>query len=391
MQPEQSETPPSAPTPQPSAPEPEAQKHGLAAWIKSHRLICTLVVIIVLLLGGLLWAVATGKRQDNSQTDTAQTQANTATETPSAVGQKVEGLQLDPNKDYGDTYADGVLPVGDNKYATSGAKKGYLYACEQYAQNLAATAGGAGTRGPWFVHNNTEYDLNKKISVQGKISWHGNFSNKVSGDTRTITTNDLPLNHTTGLFPIASGDPAHMYDANPNSIASQSLTYALDAHPAYGNPSCVTGEVGIMLTGVAMFSGLDAGGRDAGAWEVQDGCEGHPQSTGEYHYHTLSSCIKDTSVSKVIGFALDGYPITGPKVGDKNYLTTADLDTCHGIVSEVTLDGKNTTTYHYVLTQDYPYSVSCYRGTAIQPPGQHEGGPNRAALDSNTRLAPKNP
>lgn len=134
------------------------------------------------------------------------------------------------------------------------------------------------------------------------------------------------------------------------------------------------GEVGVMLTGVALFNAFDAGGRDAGAWEIQDACEGHPQGSGLYHYHTLSSCIKDVSVSTVVGFALDGFPITGPKVGDKNYLTTSDLDECHGIVSEVTLDGKKTTTYHYVMTQDFPYSASCFRSKAIQSPGQHAGG-----------------
>ena len=92
--------------------------------------------------------------------------------------------------------------------------------------------------------------------------------------------------------------------------------------------------------------------------------------SSEYHYHTLSSCIDDTSVSTVIGYALDGFPITGPKVGAQSILTTADLDECHGITSTVTLDGKSVTTYHYVMTQDFPYSVSCFRSTPIlaRPP-----------------------
>jgi hypothetical protein len=123
-----------------------------------------------------------------------------------------------------------------------------------------------------------------------------------------------------------------------------------------------------MEAGVALFDAFDAGGRDAGAWEVQDGCAGHPQMSSEYHYHTLSSCIGDTSVSTVIGWALDGFPITGPKVGDHNVLTTADLDECHGITSTITIDGQRVTTYHYVMTQDFPYSVSCFRSTPIQPP-----------------------
>lgn len=127
-----------------------------------------------------------------------------------------------------------------------------------------------------------------------------------------------------------------------------------------------------MLNGVALFNALDAGGRDAGAWEVQDSCDGHPQSDGIYHYHTLSSCIKNVSVHTVIGFALDGFPITGPDISSKNILTTDDLDECHGIVSQVNLDGKNVTMYHYVMTEDFPYSVSCFRGKPITPPGQQQ-------------------
>ena len=75
----------------------------------------------------------------------------------------------------------------------------------------------------------------------------------------------------------------------------------------------------------------------------------------------------------MIGFALDGFPITGPKVGTNNILTTSDLDECHGITSTITLDGKPVETYHYVMTQDFPYSASCFRSTAAQPPGQPAG------------------
>lgn len=67
-------------------------------------------------------------------------------------------------------------------------------------------------------------------------------------------------------------------------------------------------------------------------------------------------------------------PITGPKVGDDNILTTSDLDDCHGITSPITLDGKQVETYHYVMTQDFPYSGSCFRARASQPPGRPAGG-----------------
>jgi YHYH protein len=305
------------------------------------------------------------------------------TSTPSLA----ETPQLDIAKSYGNKYANGLLPVGDSKYSTTSAKKGSLYVCSQYAQNLTSDKGGASTRGPWFTNNNTQYDINKKVHIHGSVSWKGSFSNTVANGKRTITTNDLPLAHTTGTFPVSSSDPAYSYDRNPNTISAQSLTYNLAASPTYGTPQCMGGEVGVMLTGVAIFNAFDAGGRDAGAWEVQDDCSGHPQSSGEYHYHTLSSCIQDVSVHTVIGFALDGFPITGPQVSSGNVLTTDDLDECHGISSQITLDGKQFTSYHYVMTQDFPYSVSCFRATPASPPGM-QGGQQQSTQSQSQGSAP---
>ncbi len=95
-------------------------------------------------------------------------------------------LTLDTSKDYGDKYADGVLPVGDNKMVTDAAKTGYIYGCSQYAQNQKTCNAGAETRGPWFTNNNTEYDLNKKLAVQGNKTWNGSFSNQVERQIRAL-------------------------------------------------------------------------------------------------------------------------------------------------------------------------------------------------------------
>src|SRR5262249_61551533 len=38
-----------------------------------------------------------------------------------------------------------------------------------------------------------------------------------------------------------------------------------------------------------------------------------------------------------------------------------------------TLDGKQVETYHYVMSQDFPYSASCFRAQATRPPGQPAG------------------
>ena len=120
-----------------------------------------------------------------------------------------------------------------------------------------------------------------------------------------------------------------------------------------------------MTNGVALFNGFDADLRDAAAHEVQDSNNGHPQGNSEYHYHNLPAWAHDATVSAVIGFAYDGFPITGPVVEKGKYLTTADLDECHGLTSDVVLDGKTVTTYHYVMTYDFPYSVSCFRGAPV--------------------------
>lgn len=279
-----------------------------------------------------------------------------------------DGLKLDPVKNYGDKYADGILPVGDNQYSTTTAEKSKVYLC--HANFVPASQAGAQKRGPWFTNNNTEWDINKKAAISGSVEWESKITYALQNGSRVINTNDLPDHHT-GIFPVSQTDPARFYDANPNTIKEQTLTYSVSASPSYGTPQCMGGEVGIMITGVALFNGFDAGGRDAGAWELQDSCDGHPQGDGEYHYHTLSRCITDTSVSKVIGYALDGFPITGPKIAENNILTTDDLDECHGIVSTITLDGKQVQTYHYVMTQDFPYSASCFRATASQPPRTH--------------------
>lgn len=364
-------TPPENPVPKPPdavPPPPEQPQIYAFPPKKSHaRTVIALIILVILLsaAGYLYYSNHTSTKKNITAASTTQNASKISSSTGTAAG-----LQLNPTKNYGNKYASGLLPVGDNKYSATESKTGYIYVCSGYANNIQNAQGGAGRRGPWFV-GTTQYNINQKTQVRGSVTWQSSFSNTVSGDTRTISSNGLP-NHATGIYPIQATDPAYVYDKNPNSIKAQSFTYSLSANPTYGTPHCMGGQVGVMLTGAALFNGFDAAGRDAGAWEVQDGCSGHPEKTGTYHYHTLSSCIKDVSVSTVIGYALDGFPITGPKVGDNNFLTTSDLDECHGIVSQVTVDGKKVTTYHYVMTQDFPYSASCFRSTAIDPPGSHQ-------------------
>jgi hypothetical protein len=268
------------------------------------------------------------------------------------------------------------LPVGKTMTKPT---VGGLWTCQ-----TSFNGGGAFTTGPWFNDDGT-FAKTKKYTVDGSVSWpNASFKISKSGSQRVFTSNDLPIDHTTGTFPVVSTSNAYKVDRNPNSIKTQSLSLSVPLHPkAASVPSCVAGEVGILKSGVALFDAVDAGGRDAVAYEVQDSCDGHPQNTGEYHYHSVSSCVltkldAGTGRSNLVGYAYDGYGIYGPRDAHGNVLSSADLDVCHGITSKVRFNGKLQRIYHYVATADYPYTVGCFHGTSsLHGPtgGGGTGGP----------------
>ena len=255
-----------------------------------------------------------------------------------------------------------ALPLGDGKYTTypNAAKKGYVYSCGPHTGG-----GGAQVNGPW-IHGKT-WDSTAKVSVSGSVHWKSVLKISVSGSRLRISGNGLP-SHTTGVFPIPPSDPAYQYDRNPNSIQARQFSYSLPAKPkAAAKPSCIAGPIAVMLTGALLYDGLDAEGRDAVAHEVQDRCDGHPDPTGSYHYHSLSPCARVGKSATLVGYAFDGF---GIYAGGKA-VSTVDLDICHGTTSVVPWRGKQVRMYHYVMTADFPYSLSCFRGTPVRtrPPG----------------------
>jgi hypothetical protein len=191
----------------------------------------------------------------------------------------------------------------------------------------------------------------------------------VQGTKRVITSNDLPIDHSTGTFPIASTDPAYAYDRNPNSIEAQHISWSLPANPkAAAKPSCTSGgAIGILNDGVLLFNALDGEGRDAGAHEVLDACGEHPQMGDMLHHHDIPSCLLKgaSGRSTLVGFALDGYGIYVERSANGALLTNTDLDACHGRTSTVLWNGKKQRIYHYDATLEYPYTVGCFHGTPI--------------------------
>lgn len=256
-----------------------------------------------------------------------------------------------------------ALPLGDGKRSTA-PKRGYVYSCQL---QFSSSAGGAAKEGPWITGDT--WNVNSKIAVRGTEYWqNASFNALVSGFTRAISGNGLPVRSPTGIFPVQKDDPAYEFDRNPNTITAQGINYSLPTDPAFAPvSSCVPmGAVGVMLNGVALYNALDGRGDDAVAHEVQDGCNGHPEKTGEYHYHGPSTCVVGAEErNKLIGYALDGFGIYSRFDAKGHEYTNTDLDECHGTTTPVMWNGELTEIYHYVVTQEYPYTVGCFRGTPV--------------------------
>jgi hypothetical protein len=247
----------------------------------------------------------------------------------------------------------GPLPLGDGKLS-SGPRVGYLWACGR-----PPGGGGAQRDGSWI--RGATWDPAAKIVVGGEVSWPSRLAIEPTAATRRLTGNGLP-SHATGVFPIRPDEPAYRFDRNPNPVQPQQLDMSLPAAPARAaQPSCLPmGQIGLMLTGAALFNAIDLQGRDASAHEVQDRCGGHPELRGQYHYHSVSPCADDpgTGHSALVGYALDGFGLYGNRGIDGKRLRNDDLDECHGHTHAI----EGTEAYHYHATDEYPYTLGCFRG-----------------------------
>lgn len=219
---------------------------------------------------------------------------------------------------------------------------------------------------PWVDTAAGAWNLTTKVAVAGDVAHDARFSATHTGSSEVLSGNGLPAH--SGVFPVASGDPADAYDPDPNSVTSDPIDVTLPYDPqAASSPSCIGGVVGVMSDGIPMFNAFDAAGNDAAAMEVQDTCHGHPNQTG-YHYHALSPCLLGGSAlttTTQVGWAFDGYGIYVEYDSNGNLLTDASLDACHGRTSTVMWHGQAVSVYHYDMTIEFPYSVACYHSTPI--------------------------
>jgi hypothetical protein len=185
---------------------------------------------------------------------------------------------------------------------------------------------------------------------------------KVCSSTYVFTTNDLPP-YKTAYYGTSSANytawdtQSGTRNKNPNTIASQSITMTIPKTPTLKTSSLDAtmgagiDAVGISTYGVVYFNNQAAPGDSlATEFQTMDTGDGHPQNTGKYHHHTEP--VKLTSNdSKLIGVALDGYPIYGKKAQDDTYPT---LDP--------------TTNTRQCTTTEFPSGTYCYHvanGTGV--------------------------
>ena len=249
----------------------------------------------------------------------------------------------------------------------------------------------------------------------------------IEGNLRVIVANGMP-DHTTGRFPNAD---------NPNRILVQSYRYTVPVRPVVNaRPTPLPAQpFGIALNGVLFDPGTAEywqNDRSSG-WHYDalgnafslglDANHAHVQPNGAYHYHgipvaLLARLSGGKAVVTLLGWAADGFPIYGPwgrdgvdpdgsvrllrssyrvKAGSRPQLAgqpggnhdgifvedfeyvagSGDLDECSGRVG-VTPEFP-AGTYHYVLTEDFPFVPRAFRGTPDPsferrgPPGGQKG------------------
>ncbi len=183
----------------------------------------------------------------------------------------------------------------------------------------------------------------------------------LDGDFVVIETDDIP-DHNSPYFGVGhqnyesynGSNPA--FHLNPNTIQEQSFVIRIPLNPgeASSKQNTQLGAIGVAVNGVVIFNQY-AGPDQPLTNEINsfDQYNGHPQQTGEYHYHLEPSYLTgNNGPSSLIGFLLDGFPVYGPEE-DNEVVTNADLDAYHGH-SHATADFLNGI-YHYHITSEDPY------------------------------------
>jgi hypothetical protein len=248
---------------------------------------------------------------------------------------------------------------------------------------------------PWVDQKTNSIILSKIPYVNGSVGAKyydplgSLFSISNDENYRYFKGNGIPSTRM-GIFPVKRGTRAypHYADApgghDPKSgipgydyssaaaigISPYNLDIIVPKNPIYSDtPQPINSLIiGVTLTGTVWHAEIANASQDSWYNPISilpiDECFGHPYSE-QYHLHAYSwKCLEDRQCGPflLLGYALDGYGIYGPYDKNGKIITNAQLDECHGLVSEVLWEGKLTNIYHYVLNNEYPYSIGAFRG-----------------------------
>jgi len=243
-------------------------------------------------------------------------------------------------------------------------------------------------------------------SVQGSVRYSiPSFKITSTSTTRRFQGNGIPSVQT-GIFPVRPNDPAYPYysaatvqspwnTADKIPITPYQLDITVPLNPTYNNtPECINLQrtliVGVSLNGdtfhhnIATSIGVDA--VDPLTALPLDLNFGHPYTT-QYHRHAyiwkIQAQTASNQHSSLIGYALDGFGMYGPKGENGVLLTNQQLDVCHGHIHNITWNGQVRNMYHYHANNEFPYAPACFRGTPTYPSEKYAHDP------ATHRVAPR--
>jgi YHYH protein len=315
-----------------------------------------------------------------------------------------------------DASADGAS--ADSASADAMAGDGAAASCSM--PGAVTTATPATAESPTSNFNVTLLACTKTATALGcELGSAHSYSEVVEGTVRRIRANGIP-NHDVGTFPnpgnpnsIAAQSYQYAVPVTPAGAGAPAMVFGILRSGVVLDPGTAERwndsnnwnyEALRYATAPPYFTG--AGATDATRHPTALGVDcnfAHVQPGGAYHYHGVPTAAMPAEARQTfVGWAGDGYPIIGrwdhqqpmdpssavaemrssyrlrtgtrPSgtagpggaydgtfVQDWEYVAgSGDLDECNGRQGVVTIDGRQVTTYHYVLTHTYPYIPRCF-------------------------------
>ena len=208
--------------------------------------------------------------------------------------------------------------------------------------------------------SSTTYDITPILNL---FDGSSAVSYAVNGNTVTFTTNNLP-DHTSPYWPTNNAlyEPYNgtnsNFNQNPNTISTQNITFTITLNPSEASVKQATslGPIGIARNGVVFYNQYAGPNNQPLTNEINsfDQWLGHPQNTGQYHYHIEPTYLTNQFGNDVfLGLLADGFPVYGPEENGIQ-VTNSDLDQYHGH-THATADFPDGIYHYHITPNEDPY------------------------------------